>query len=134
VRIGEMAATAAVNVQTLRYYERRGLLPPPFRRASGYREYDAAAVERVRFIRHAQDLGFTLREIAELLALRVSGGSACRGVERRARETIARVDQQLVALKRMRAALLRLAEACRSRTPTGPCPILSAIERNGPHG
>ena len=133
LRIGEVAAKAAVNVQTLRYYERRGLLAAPSRRASGYRNYDSAAVERVRFIRHAQDLGFTLAEIAELLALRVSGGAACRDVERRARATVARIDQQLVAFRRMRAVLVSLAKACSSRTPTGPCPILSAIECNEPH-
>jgi len=134
VRIGEIAAQAAVNVQTLRYYERRGLLPPPPRRGSGYRDYDATATERVRFIRHAQGLGFTLEEIGELLALRVDGGAACPDVERRARATIARVDQQLVALRRMRTVLVRLAEACQSRAPTGACPVLSAIECSKPCG
>jgi DNA-binding transcriptional MerR regulator len=130
MRIGEIAARAAVNVQTLRYYERRGLLAPPARRASGYRDFDSAAVERVRFIRHAQQLGFTLGEITELLALRVEGGAACADVERRARATIARVDRQVAALRRMRTTLVRLAKACRSRAPTGDCPVLSAIERS----
>lgn len=130
MRIGEIATQAAVNVQTLRYYERRGLLPPPSRRPSGYRDYDTTAVERVRFIRRAQCLGFMLEEIAELLALRADAGAACPGVERRARATIARVDQQLIALGQMRTALVRLAETCRSRVPTGDCPVLSAIEHS----
>jgi DNA-binding transcriptional MerR regulator len=129
VRIGEIAGQVSINVQTLRYYERRGLLPAPSRCPSGYRDYDAATIGRVRFIRHAQCLGFTLEEIGELLALRVDSGAACPDVERRARATIARVDQQLVALRRMRRVLVRLAGACRSRAPTGDCPVLHAIER-----
>jgi MerR family transcriptional regulator, copper efflux regulator len=132
MRIGEIAARIPVNVQTLRYYERCGLLPPPARRESGYRDYDVSAVGRVRFIRQAQGLGFTLEEIAQLLALRVDGGTACPDVEHRARATIARVDQQLIALKRIRAVLVRLTAACRSRTSTGQCPVIAAIEGDAP--
>jgi len=87
--IGKVASGAGVNLQTVRYYERRGLLPRPPRAASGYRQYDANAVARLRFIKRAQDLGFSLAEIGELLELRIEHGAACAAVEARAREKIA---------------------------------------------
>ncbi len=83
--IGQVAAGAGVNIQTVRYYERRGLLPRAPRTASGYRQYDPDAVARLRFIKRAQDLGFSLQEIAELLELRVEHGAACAAVEAKAK-------------------------------------------------
>jgi len=80
VRIGEIAGRAGVNIQTLRYYERRGLLAPASRRESGYREYDEEDVRRVRFIRRAQDLGFTLEEIGDLLAFQADAVRSCAAV------------------------------------------------------
>ena len=74
MKIGEFAHDAGVNVQTVRYYERRGLLPEPDRRPSGYREYGPDALDRLHFIKRAQELGFTLTEIRELLALRLDPG------------------------------------------------------------
>jgi Hg(II)-responsive transcriptional regulator len=128
MRIGEAAARAAVNAQTLRYYERRGLLPAPARRRSGYREYDRGAVSRVRFIKHAQALGFTLDEIAGLLALRVDGKTACAQVEGRAEGAIGRIEKKITDLRRMRRVLTRLAAACRRQHLTGDCPILQALD------
>lgn len=128
MRIGQAAAQAAVNVQTLRYYERRGLVPAPDRRASGYREYGPAAVDRVRFIKHAQSLGFTLDEIADLLALRVSAETACAQVEAQAARAVARIDEKVDQLTRMRAVLTQLAAACQRQDLTGDCPILHALE------
>ena len=128
MRIGEVAARAALNAQTLRYYERRGLVPAPARRASGYRDYDGGTVSRVRFIKHAQALGFTLDEIAALLALRVAADAACAPVEARAEGAIARIDSKIADLKRMRTVLARLATACRRQHLTGDCPILTALE------
>ena len=78
--IGQVAAAAGVNIQTIRYYERRGLLATPRRTASGYRQYTGDAVNRIRFIKHAQELGFSLKEIQELLALRVRHAAACNPV------------------------------------------------------
>ena len=87
MRIGELGAQAGVNAQTLRYYERRGLLGPTGRAASGFREYDANAVRQVRFIRRAQDLGFTLAEIRDLLGLWADSSKSCSAVEKRQRDT-----------------------------------------------
>jgi MerR family transcriptional regulator, copper efflux regulator len=126
--IGQVARRARVRLDTVRYYERRGLLPPPPRTPAGYRQYAPDTVRRVEFIKRAQGLGFTLEEIEELLSLRVTPGPGCTAVERRARNAIARLDHQLADLQRMRAALARLADACGSHHSTYQCPLLDAIE------
>jgi DNA-binding transcriptional MerR regulator len=84
--IGQVATAANVNIQTIRYYERRGMFAAPRRTASGYRQYTQDAVSRLRFIKHAQELGFSLKEIQELLDLRVRHGAACDTVERKTRD------------------------------------------------
>jgi Hg(II)-responsive transcriptional regulator len=126
--IGQLAERARVRLDTVRYYERRGLLPPPPRTAAGYRQYAPETVRRVAFIKRGQTLGFTLDEIEQLLALRVTPGPGCTAVERRARSTIARLDHQLADFQRMRRALARLADACHSQHATDECPLLAAIE------
>ena len=98
--IGSVAKRATVGIDTIRYYEREGLLPPPRRRASGYRDYDAAAVDRLRFIRRAKSLGFTLDEIRELLALSADHQHGMRDVKRRAETKLAEVDQRIAELQR----------------------------------
>src|SRR5712692_3777497 len=110
--IGQVAAAADVNVQTIRYYERRGLFAAPRRTPSGYREYASDAVSRLRFIKHAQELGFSLKEIQELLGLRVRHGAACDAVERKTRDKIELVQQRIRDLQRMKRTLERLAAAC----------------------
>ena len=129
MRIGEVAAQAAVNIQTLRYYERLGLLPEPERRASGYRSYEPQTVRRVRFIKRAQDLGFTLGEIRELLAMRERAATACGQVEARASATLGRIDEKIRDLESMRAALTQYVRACRAERPVGECPLLAALDR-----
>lgn len=129
MRIGELAAAAAVNVQTLRYYERLGLLPQPARRSSGYRVYDPESVRRVRFIKRAQDLGFTLGEIADLLALRERSVSACEQVEARAAATLRRIDEKVRDLESMKGALSEYVTTCQRRQPLGECPLLRALDR-----
>ena len=126
MRIGEIAAQADVNIQTLRYYERRGLLTPPSRRASGYREYGTDDVQRVRFIRRAQDLGFTLQEIGDLLALQSESVRSCGSVEKRASLTLGRIDDKIKDLRRMRTALAKYVHACRDRSLES-CPLLAAL-------
>jgi MerR family transcriptional regulator, copper efflux regulator len=123
MRIGQVAAQAAVNVQTLRYYERRGLMPATRRRASGYRDYDATAVNRVRFIKQAQALGFTLDDIAELLA-----DTDCARVRSRAERAMARIDCKLAELMRMREILAELTAECREHEDDSDCPILRRID------
>jgi len=126
--IGQVATAADVNVQTIRYYERRGLVATPRRTASGYRQYTDDAVARLRFIKHAQELGFSLQEIQELLGLRVRHGAACDAVERKTRKKIDFVQQKIRDVQRMKRTLERLAAACAVRRPTAECPILEVLE------
>lgn len=127
MRIGEVAAEAGVGIQTLRYYERRGLLPPPTRQLSGYRRYDSDIIQRVRFIRRAQDLGFTLQQIADLLTLWSDSSRACGMVEHRASETLARIEGKIRDLERMRGALASYVTSCRDRDSFDSCPLLAAL-------
>jgi MerR family mercuric resistance operon transcriptional regulator/MerR family gold-responsive transcriptional activator of gol and ges genes len=126
--IGRVAAEVGVNVQTIRYYERRGLLVPPGRSASGYRQYADDAVGRLRFIKHAQGLGFSLEEVRGLLELRVLAGAACDAVERSTRQHIERVQGKIRGLQRIARTLERLVTACEARQTTDACPILEALE------
>jgi Hg(II)-responsive transcriptional regulator len=129
--IGALAQAAGIGVETVRFYERRGLLPEPPRTPSGYRQYPGEAVDRVKFIRRAQGLGFALREISELLDLRVDEVAACGPVEVQAREKLEQVAGKIKELQRMEAALQRLVEACQAREPTGACPILEELDQAG---
>ena len=130
--IGTVARQAGVGVETVRFYEREGLIDDPrkspHRRSAGYREYDPEVVRRIRFIRQAKELGFTLREIKELLELRVEPDCRCGDVLKLTQAKIADIEQRLDALERMRGVLTKLATACRRRKRTDPCPILEAIE------
>ena len=127
--IAEAARKAGVGVDTLLYYERRGVLPAPARDRSNYRRYSAEAVRRVRFIRQAQCLGFTLNEIARLLDLHPRAAAECRSALASARSKIEEIDRKIAALRTVRAALGRLADSCEGGTPSaGGCPILSAFE------
>lgn len=130
LKIGQVAAEASVNVQTVRYYERVGMLPEPPRTAGGYRQYDADAVKRIRFIKHAQALGFSLKEIRELLALRIRHGAACGTVERKARRKIALIDDKLRELTRLRRTMDGLVASCHSRKTTAECPVLEILEQD----
>lgn len=126
--IGQLASAAAVNVQTIRYYERRGLLAAEARTDGGYRQFADDTVRRLRFVRHAQELGFSLKEISELLALRVRNHSECARVEARTRHKIDDVARRIRELHRIRRTLERLAARCASRRSTDECPILEALE------
>ncbi|MGH7672575.1 MAG: MerR family transcriptional regulator [Gemmatimonadales bacterium] len=132
--IGQVAEAAEVNIQTIRYYERRGLFPKPRRTPSGYRQYAEDAVSRIRFIKHAQELGFSLQEIQDFLGLRVQHGAACDAVEQKTRHKIEVVEQKIRDLQRMRRTLEQLAEACTARRPTDECPILEALADHGVPG
>jgi Hg(II)-responsive transcriptional regulator len=127
MRIGRLAAQAGVNVQTLRYYERRGLLEAPHRTLSGFREYADETVRRVRFVRRAQGIGFTLEEIRGLLNLWPDSSQSCRAVEKRARATLERIDGRIEDLQRMRKALSRYVSACRDRSALRQCPLLAGL-------
>ena len=126
--IGKVARSAGVGVETVRFYEREGLIEEPPRRESGYRQYPEATVSRIRFIRRAKELGFSLKEIKELLSLRASPRSRCADVRRRAEAKIADIEQKVQTLQRMKKALVELTAACRGRAPVTDCPILAALE------
>ncbi|MCK5656361.1 MAG: MerR family transcriptional regulator [Syntrophobacteria bacterium] len=126
--IGQLAKKAEVNIQTVRYYERRGLLPDPPRRESGYRQYSLSDLARLRFIKHAKELGFSLRETMELLTLRVDPNTTCTNVKKRAEAKLVDVEDKILALQRIKEALTHLVGLCRGRGPTSECPILEALE------
>lgn len=129
--IGKVARQAGVNIQTVRYYERRGLLRPDDYRESGYRLYGGEAVKRLRFIKNAQALGFSLAQIAILLRLRVGPKTRCDQVRSRAEIQLRAVNEKLATLGAMKNALGGLVNACRRRSATDPCPILKALEASG---
>ncbi len=127
--IGWLAKSAGIDVQTIRYYEKRRLLSPSGRRPSGYRIYDHEALTRLRFIRNAQTLGFTLREIGELLSLRVTTGTRCEDVQRRAEAKLQCVETKLKDLQALVRALRGLIRTCRAGQPIGRCQIVSHLEK-----
>ena len=127
-KTSEVAKQGGVNLETIRYYERRGLLPKPSRTPAGYRAFGTDAVRRLRFITHAQELGFSLKEVKELLALRVDARTSCADVRTRAEAKIGDIDQKLRALRAMKRALVRLTAACVGRGPVSACPILESLD------
>lgn len=125
--IGKLARAAGVAVETVRFYERKGLIADPPRRSSGYREYSEEVVRRLRFIRRAKELGFSLREIEELLALR-TGPATCGEVREQISAKLADIKERVRDLNRMGSALEELHTLCESTDPLGDCPILELIE------
>ncbi len=123
--IGRLAKQAGVNIDTIRYYERNGLIPEAVRRASGYREYEAADVRRLRFITRAKELGFTLAEIGELLSL--SADRDVRGVKRRAEQRLTQVQFKIKERQRVRRGLKTLIAACPGHGDLEQCPIVAAL-------
>jgi MerR family mercuric resistance operon transcriptional regulator len=130
LRVGDVARQAGVNLQTIRYYERRGLLPKPPRTGSNYRAYPGDAVQRVRFVKRAQEIGFTLQEVQELLSLRATPRTRCADVRLRAQAKVRDIEEKVRTLRRMRRALARLIEECESEGPATQCPILGALDAN----
>ena len=128
--IGRLAKQAGVNIDTIRYYERNGLIPEPTRRLSGYREYDSTDIARLRFILRAKDLGFTLAEIAELLSL--SADRDVKGVKRRAETRLEQVEHKIKELQRVRRGLKTLIDACPGHGDLERCPIIAALSEESP--
>lgn len=126
--IGELAKRSGVHLETIRFYEKKNLLAPARRTASGYRQYDEESMRRLAFIRQAQELGFTLSEIGELLDLRADSPKTCDLVLKRSREKLREVRRKIESLERMEKTLKQLVERCEKRTPTQGCPILAAVE------
>ena len=129
--IGRVAQSAGVAIDTIRFYEREGLLPEPRRRPSGYREYDSGTVARLRFIRRAKDLGFTLEEVRELLALSADRHGGVEGVRERAAARLHAIEARIAELQRVRDGLAELVEACPGHGAPEDCPILKALAEPG---
>lgn len=125
--IGALARQSDVAIDTIRFYEREGLLPAPKRRASGYREYDASTVERVRFIRRGKELGFSLEEIRELLALEGDRDHGVEGIKQRASRRLVELNERIAQLTEMRDALEQLVNECPGCGEPECCPILSSL-------
>jgi MerR family copper efflux transcriptional regulator len=127
--IARLAHASGVRRGTIRFYEQRGLLSPPPRSAAGYRLYAPDEVRRVRFIKSAQALGFSLDDIAQLLVLRGSTDGTCAAVKARAEAKIADIERRIAALAAMKTALAGIASACEGGAETtDACPILAALE------
>lgn len=129
--IGQLAKRVGVNVETLRYYERRHLLAPSTRTPSGYRQYGPAELHRLQFIKNAQALGFSLQEIAEFLNLRVGSTATCGDVKRKTQGKLAQVEKKLEDLQTLARSLRTLIRACDARRMTDHCPILKSLDQGG---
>jgi MerR family mercuric resistance operon transcriptional regulator len=126
--IGRLAQVGGVNLETVRYYEREGLLPKPPRTKSGYRMFPPDAARRLRFIKRAQELGFSLTEIRELLSLRTKAGVRHADVRARAQTKIVDIEQRIRTLERMKDALRLLTDRCEACAPSAACPILESLQ------
>ena len=127
MKIGEVAKAAGVGIDAVRFYEREGLLPEPARRPSGYRVYSPDAVMDLRFIKRAKELGFSLKEISELLSLETATEATAADVKRLAEAKLADMEERIRALQRMRRALKKAVSACPGKGPTSGCSILRSL-------
>lgn len=127
--IGKLAERGGVNLETIRYYEREGLMLPPPRKESGHRAYSLSAVRRLRFIKRTQELGFSLAEIKELLALRRDPDQLCTDVVRQIDTKTREIEEKIAHLKAIRRALLRMRDSCEGACHVSECPILESLDR-----
>ncbi len=130
MKIGALAHRVDVGIDTIRYYEREGVIPPPMRRESGYREYGEGDVSRLRFVRRAKQLGFTLPEIRELLDLTASAADDMSGLNARAQAKLDDVNGRVTELLRVRDALQQLVTACPGHGALEHCPIMAALSED----
>lgn len=128
LRIGEVAKQSDVGIETIRYYERQGLLAEPDRRPSGYRQYDGAVVARLQFIRRAKELGFTLAEIKELLGLWFDVRTKCIHVRQRAAQKITNIEDKIRSLQKMKRSLKKIISQCENRDAVAECPLWLGLD------
>ena len=128
LNIGQVAKLTGVTVETVRFYEKQGLIAVPQRTNAGDRQYPLDTVKRVQFIQRAKEVGFTLKDIGELLALRQKPGTSCADIKLRATQKIGEVDQKIHDLNRIRDALERMVLKCSGRGKLSECPILEELE------
>jgi Hg(II)-responsive transcriptional regulator len=128
LRIGELASQGSVNLETIRYYEREGLMRPPQRTSSGHRAYAPGDVLRLRFIKRSQALGFTLTEIKELLGLKVTPNKPCIDVVRQIESKALEVKAKIAHLRAIERALDKMKASCEGRCAMSECPILESLD------
>ncbi|MGE4234688.1 MAG: heavy metal-responsive transcriptional regulator [Bacteriovoracia bacterium] len=129
--IGALSKESGVGIETIRYYERIGLLTPLERKASGYRVFNSDSFKTLRFLKHAQELGFSLAEIKDLLRLRANKGSRCEDVQARASKHLQDVEEKIKKLESIQTVLSKLIRQCRSKKTSDSCPILDCFEEKG---
>lgn len=127
--IGQVARKSGFGIETVRFYERNGLIDEPPRKASGYRQYPAKVILKLRFIKRAKELGFSLREIKELLSLRVEPTATCSDIRQRAQAKITDIEEKIHSLEKIKEVLVGLTTSCGGMGPLSECPILEALER-----
>jgi DNA-binding transcriptional MerR regulator len=130
MRTGQIANQAGVNIQTLRYYERRGILQSPVRRDSGYRDYPTDAIRIVRFVKRAQELGFSLTEVESLLGLAAGGPDSCDAAQTLATEKIGELEAKIVSLRAMKDSLQALLDTCARPRRHRECPLIQSIDND----
>ena len=126
--IGQAAKRVGMGVEAVRFYERKGLIKPSRRGGNGYRQYSEDAIARLQFIQRAKTLGFSLKEIGELLAIRHDPTTTCRDIQSRAEAKLSDIDAKIQGLRRMSAVLTKLINDCAGDGPTSECPILDALD------
>ena len=129
--IGALSKESGVGIETIRYYERIGLLTPQERKASGYRVFNSDSFETLRFLKHAQELGFSLAEIKDLLRLRANKESRCEDVQARASKHLQDVEEKIKKLESIQTVLSKLIRQCRSKKTSDSCPILDCFDEKG---
>jgi len=127
MKIGQLAELSGMSIDTIRFYEKQGLIPPPERTRSNYRSYPEGTERRLVFIRKARNLGFTLQEIGQLLTLSEDCQAESRDVRERAQQKLRDLDARIQEMERMRQSLARLVQACSGHGPRSQCPILEAL-------
>jgi MerR family mercuric resistance operon transcriptional regulator len=127
--IGQLSKLSDTGVEAIRFYERRGVLPPAKRTEGGYRQYGRDTVKRLHFIHRAQELGFSLKEITQLIALRVTSKSNCSEVKKRALSKLQQIESKISDLQKMRDVLKEVTQACVANRPIADCPILNSFDK-----
>lgn len=130
LQIGKVAKQSNVGVETVRFYESKGLIALPERSLSGYRQYPESVVKQIQFIQQAKKLGFSLREIGELISLKGKPDARCSSIKQTAIARIADIQEKIDSLQRMKRALQPLVAQCRASDPVSDCPILGALDKN----
>lgn len=129
--IGQVAKQSGVSVETVRYYEKEGLLEVPERKESGYRQFKGDTIARLSFIQQAKKLGFSLKEIGELLSITSDANTVCDDVKQLSQDKLVDIENKIKMLQQMRKSLKKLIDVCPGQAPINDCPILDALQKKG---